>query len=390
MKTTRYAMLSVAFVCITAAVCSSWGAFKRPARPDPADDSPAAATKTNGVAGSGKSGTSVVTTVSGTGVAASGSAKAGGASASNICDRLRAGVLAGEKGKMPIRELLAALGESPGGREGQEILTAIAVRKAEALVPIQEMLRSGTLWEKLAVVKLLGVSPWPETYEELLHLALDSKEHVLTRQGALLALGALGNKAAGGAILEMLEDPALSPGVQLPAISALARIGYAEAVEPLRAFTTNDNRQVSLFAWRALQELGQAADRDFLLPILEDKDYVMRGDACGALALVDGDAIVLRLRQVAEQDENQAVRQEAHQALIRRALNGRSPSEKSILLQGELEKAEFFTRTWILRTLLEEGGEAGRAVVEAMVGKDDRMAERAETYLLWNAARQPI
>ena len=33
-----------------------------------------------------------------------------------------------------------------------------------------------------------------------------------------------------------------------PAISALARIGYVEAVDSLRALTTNGNRQVSLFA----------------------------------------------------------------------------------------------------------------------------------------------
>ena len=390
MKKTRYVMLAVIIACIAAAVCSSWGAFNRPVKPDPVDDPTAPLPDPSGVVGVGKKRPSAVPPVAGAAAVISSPAKAGTASASNICGRLRAVVLAGEKGKMPIQELLAALGDSPGGREGQEILTAIAVRKAEALVPIKEMLRSGTLWEKLAAVKLLGVSPWPETYEELLHLALDSKEHILARQGALLALGALGNKAAGEDLVDMLGDESLSPAIQLPAISALARIGYVEAVDSLRALTTNGNRQVSLFAWRALQELGQAADRDSLLPILDDEDYVMRGDACGALALVAGDAIVLRLRQIEEQDENQAVRQEAHQALIRRALHGRSPSEKSVLLQGELEKAEFFTQTWILRSLLEEGGEAGRAAVEAMAEKGDRMAERAGTYLLWNAARQPI
>ena len=390
----RLVVLAALTVSTAAALYSSRGAWMRYTQPDPAVDAASAAApsvpdpappRPNPPAVAAGA-VAAVPSPSATVPAPPAPAAAVAVSTNDILAQLRAKVLASEYGQMPIQDLLVVFRETPGGRDIQEIMTALIVRKAEALPYLREILRSGTLWEKKIATELLSASPWPETYEELLQLAQAQGEHYLARQGALFALGALGKPEAGAAIVAILQEPDLPPTVQLPAISALGRIGYLDAVDPLRAFTTNDVVQVRIFAWRSLQELGQPADREYLLSLLDGPDYAVREDACGALALVDGDDVERRLRQVAEKDEHQAVRQGAHQALIRRALPGLSDSEKWALLRAEMDRAEFHTQTWIIRTMLEECGSEGRAGVAALAREDNRLGERAATYLLRNAA----
>ena len=391
MKNKNIVVPVLAILFVAALMGSSWGAYKRLAKPDADADPLSPASQPN--TATFMAGMSPATgTVPGggaatAGVAASPPSPTTPTNSTNVLAKLREDVLAGTYGRMPIQDLLALYRDTPGGREIQEIMTAIVVRKEEALPIIQEQFRTGSMWEKTAATKLLSASPWPETYEELLRVAQSKDERAMVRQGALFALGALGKTEAGESIVEILREPGISPAIQLPAISALGRIGYTHAVDILRGYTTNRNEQVCIFAWRALSELGHTADREYLLSLLDDPDYAVREDACGALARVDGDEVEKLLRRMAEQDENQAVRQGAHQALIRRGMPGRTDSENAEWLQEELARAEWHTQPWIVRTLLDECGAEGRVAVEAMAGKEDRLGMQAGTYLIWNAAR---
>ncbi len=391
MKHRKIVLSVLAIACAAVMMGTSWGAYQRNAKRDP--DVGGSQVKVPDGGGAGVS----PTASQGGGGAASASAgvvpaqatpgSAAGSASHDILGKLREDVLAGTYGRMPIQDLLAAYRDTPGGREIQEIMKAIVVRKEEALPLILEQFRSGTTWEKTVATKLLSASPWPEAYEGLLRMAQSKDQRAMVRQGALFALGALGKVEAGESIVEILQEPGLSPAIQLPAISALGRMGYGEGADVLKGFTTNGTGQVRVFAWRALSELGEPVDRDYLVEQLDDKDYAVREDACGALALVEGDEVEKRLRRMAEQDENQAVRQGAHQALIRRGMRGRTDSENVALLREELSKAEWHTQPWIVRTLLDECGAEGRVAVEAMAVKEDRLGVQAGTYLIWNAAR---
>src|SRR5207249_2826654 len=121
--------------------------------------------------------------------------------------------------------------------------------------------------------------------------------------------------------------------VQLAAISTLGRIGYKEASEAITTFLDLPNPQCRLFAAHALADLGLPVNKEFLLLALRDKDNFVRQEAADALFAVEGQEITQELERVAKNDFNEAVRETAAQALLRRELKERSPSEKAAILQ---------------------------------------------------------
>jgi HEAT repeat protein len=281
-----------------------------------------------------------------------------------------------------IEDLLHALAETPGGPEIQIIYQALALRKQETLPVIRERLRTGEMWEKHMLTKFLRVCPSPEAKPELLALARNDAEHWLPRQGALYALGSLGDASVGPDVVRILNEPSAGLNLQMSAISTLARIGFTGGAAAIEPFTRADNIHVRLFAIRALAELGQPVDKGFLLATLRSDDYVARQEASETLWKSDGQDVTDALRAVAGNDVHEAVRDAASQSLLRRAIAGRDAAGKVEILRQSLDTSERLTALWILRTALDDAGVEGRRFVETLAVRDDFVGERSRAYLV--------
>ena len=282
-------------------------------------------------------------------------------------------------GTAPVTNLVSALAGAGGGPEVQAMFQSLALRKAEALPVVKERLRTGAMFEKFMLTKFLQSCPWPETLPELLALARDKTQYWLPRQGALYALAALGDKAAGPGVAEILREPDCPQGVQLVAIAALARMDYREAADAIRPFTQNDDIHLRLFAVRALAEWGEPVDHALLTTALQGDDYIARQEACEVLAVTTDSPELLK--RLSRDDPHEAVRDAANRALLVRQLRGQTAEGKVVILRAALPAAEPRTATWIVRTMLEQGGAQGRAAVEELATRDDRLGERSRAYL---------
>ncbi len=298
-----------------------------------------------------------------------------------LLERHRSLVLHSPFGTAPIREVLQALGEASGGPEVQWLFQALALRKDEALPLVKERLRAGGMYEKHMLTKFLRSCPWPETKPELLALAQARGEDWLPRQGALYALGALGDVSAGPGIVAILQEQACPKGVELVAIAALARIGYREGAEAIRPRTEDPDLHVRLFAARALAELGEPVNRDFLLSALQNEDYLIRQEACEALGAAGDEGITGNLQSVARSDPHEAVRDAAAQALLQREIRGLTPSQKLALLGRNLQGAEHRNALWMVQTILAQCGTEGRTFVASLASENSRLGERALALL---------
>lgn len=299
----------------------------------------------------------------------------------------RARILTGRFGVMPVEELLKALANTPGGPSLQLIYQALALRKQEALPYVRERLRTGEPWEKHMLTKFLLLCPWPETKPELLALAASSTDNWVARQGALFALGAQSEQAAGPVARDLLLSPTTNVNLQLAAISTLARTGYTEGIAAIAEFQNNANIHVRLFAMQAMALLEQPVDKAYLLSALSNPDYVVRQEATEVLWHLEGVEVADALAVAARDDVNEAVRSAATQALLQRQLVGRTAAEKTEILRAALEGSDRFTALWIFRTALSDGGAAGRALVESNSTRKDAYGERAQAYLIYADSR---
>ena len=291
-------------------------------------------------------------------------------------------------GKGRIEDLLEALIKAPGGPDVQIMFQALALRKQEALPIIKTRLRKGEVWEKHLLTKFLRLCPWPEAREELLALTRAENGHWLPRQGAVYALGSLGDVTVGPDVLLVLNSPKTPLNLQMAAISTLARIGFTAAVPTITPFTQAENPHIRLFATRALTELGQPIDETYLFSAIKSDDYVIRQEASEALWKIDGQSVADALGRLAAQDSNEAVRDGASQALLRRELEDHhDQSGKVDILRKSLDHAERLTATWILRTALDQLGDEGHRFVEGIASRDDFLGERARAYIIFADSR---
>jgi HEAT repeat protein len=131
-----------------------------------------------------------------------------------------------------------------------------------------------------------------------------------------------------------------------------------------------------------LAELGEATDRRFLISALKSDDYVVRQEASETLWKTEGQDVTDALQALVKGDFNEAVRDSASQALLRRELAGRNPSEKVQILRNSLDGAERLTALWILRTVLDEAATEGRSFLESIALRNDSLGERSRAYLV--------
>jgi hypothetical protein len=280
--------------------------------------------------------------------------------------------------------LIRSLSQVQGGAEVQATFQSLALQKADALPAVKERLLHGEMWEKFKLTKFLRYCPWPETRDDLVALASDNKQHWLPRQGALYALGALGDRTAGSSVAAILLESDCPAGVRLAAISALARIPYPEAADAIRLFTQDADIHLRLCAAWALAKFGEPVDQEFLLAALGNENYVVRQEACGALGAA---GMTEPLKGVAQHDPHQAVRLAASQALLQNAWRGQSVDGKMTVLRDALPGADRFMATWILRTMLGQGGAEGRAFLETLAADEGYLGERSRYYLVMAGSR---
>jgi len=297
----------------------------------------------------------------------------------------RAAILHSSYGTAPIEQVIRALIEVPGGSETQLIVQALALRKAEALPKVRAGLRTGEFWQKVMLTKFLVHCAWPETLPELLALARAEMEPLLARQGAISALGALGDAATGPALTAVLREPENPVGLQLAAIAALARTGYRDGTSVLRPFAQDADPHLRLFAIRALAELGEPVAPESIQSALHSDDYVVRLEACEALSALGGADLLETLQTAARSDVHEAVRDAATQALLTREIRGQTQAEKVSILQRAMADGRRLTSLWILRTLLREGGQEGRVLVETLGAEDTWLGERCRVHLILTA-----
>ncbi|MCX6930704.1 MAG: HEAT repeat domain-containing protein [Verrucomicrobia bacterium] len=300
-----------------------------------------------------------------------------------LLENRRRELLEGPFGKMPIPELLRALVEIPGGPELQTVLKTLAVRKEEALPLVKDRLRTGTMYEKYVLTKFLGSCPWPETGPELLALAKDKTENSLPRTEALYALGTLGDASMGPEVAALLENPADPKVVKLVAMPTLARIGYREGANAIRPFAEDPDIHMRLFAAYSLAELGEPVSPQFVVECMQHQDYIVRQEACQALATLGGTEVTEVLQSVAKNERHEGVRDSAIQGLMQREIQGKDPAEKLAILRRNLQAAERHSAVWILQTILKQCGDEGRAFLGTLAAKQDRLGERSLTYLLY-------
>jgi len=164
----------------------------------------------------------------------------------------RAALLQGQYGTNRIEDLLKVLVETPGGPEIQLIFQALALRKEKALPIIKARLKTGEMWDKHMLTKFLRLCPWLETRDELLALAQSETEHWLPRQGAVFALGSLGDPSVGQAVAAILISPKATVNLQMASVSTLSRIQFGDAAAAIMPFAQAENIHLRLFALRAL------------------------------------------------------------------------------------------------------------------------------------------
>jgi HEAT repeat protein len=154
--------------------------------------------------------------------------------------------------------------------------------------------------------------------------ALDDRDST-TRLYASWALGNLADPAAVEPILERFHDE--DPGVRKMAVYAAGTLGDERAVPRLQVALGDSDRDVSWNAAVALAQLGDSSGESQLLLML-DREYLdslteidearkllAMQSAIQASALVESEALNERLREIASNDPNLAMRKLALAAL---------------------------------------------------------------------------
>lgn len=302
-------------------------------------------------------------------------------SEANSVVALRLKILQGPYGEKAIHEVVNDLLTAEGVRL-QQVYLALAVRKQEAIPIVLEKLETGTPYQKRKISKLLRYGRWPETVPKLLQIASSNGEHEISRIGALYALGAIGKKSAGPTITAFLDEPERGPTEKRIIISTLARLKYRAAIPKIEEYLTHENLLVRIFSARALAELGQAIDVAILFEALQNEDYVIRQEACGAFGSVGGSNAAVKLDEISRMDTHRSVRRAAKLALNRIEMSSMSRAEKATFLVELLSDPDKKARSWAIRLLATECGEEGTTKLREIASQPTREGRKAADQLL--------
>jgi len=299
----------------------------------------------------------------------------------NIIASLRKKALESPHGKRAIREVVDEFASSEGDQL-EELYSVLAVRKNEAVPEVIRKLDTGTVPEKRKMTKLLRQTRWPEAVPKLLAIAASDKENEISRIGALYSLGAIGNRSIAARIAEQLDKSDRSITEKRVIISTLARLKYAQAIPRIEKYIDANDTLLRIYAIRALADLGQKTDIQFLKESLNNEDFFIRESACGALGSCEGDEAVKALNEIIKSDSIQSVREEAQLSLMRIELSKMNEPKHSEFLGKLTERPEKKVRAWAIDSLAFECGEKGRVVLREKADTNPRDRNKMTFYLL--------
>ncbi len=119
-----------------------------------------------------------------------------------------------------------------------------------------------------------------------------------------------------------------------------------------------------------------------VLDALQNEDYVIRQEACGALGAVGQPDVVLKLEQLSLTDPHGSVRAAAKIALNCIQTNRLSDTDKAKSLEKLIADENKMVRTWALDTLASECGHEGRVVLQKIAEEDSPAGVRSRWYLI--------
>ena len=294
---------------------------------------------------------------------------------------LRQSIIDGPYGRMPIEELVQHVPKTQGYSLERAYL-ALALRKEEALPVVLETLRAGPPQEQRAMTKVLRYLGWSEAVPALIEVATSDTGHPLARTGSLYALGAIGDQAAGPALVRALQNAQRSLTEKGVTIAALARLGFRDAIPHIRPLTTHANIHLRLFALRAMAELGEDCDTKILVQALNHNDYLVRQEACAALGAVGRQATIAKLNEVADTDHHSSVRREAQIAILRITISKQPLAQRVNLLEQALVHKDGRIASWAISTLATRCGDQGRAVLREQAKQNSRIGHKSSVSLL--------
>ena len=115
------------------------------------------------------------------------------------------------------------------------------------------------------------------------------------RQGAVIALGEIGDERAVESLIATLKDE--DSNVRKNAAVALGKIGDERAVEPLKQALKDKSKDVQIWAAFGLYKLGDTQKIEFLITALKDEDSNVRKNAAEALGKIGDERAVEPLKQ---------------------------------------------------------------------------------------------
>lgn len=302
----------------------------------------------------------------------------------NYLEEIKRDISEGPDGSKPMGKLIREYMKAEGASLEDKFL-ALTLRKKEALAYLLSELDTGTAYEKRKITKFLRVVRWNEAVPKLLAIAASDQEHELSRISALYALGSIGNKSVAHALVLLLERETRGPTEKRVIIATLARLKYYAAIPSIESFASHENPLVCIFALRALAELGKSSDPGKLLTFLESDDYVIRQEACGALGFIGGTDIMTKLRDIAENDWHEAVRNAAHTALYEIEASGLKPTQRCTFYEQTSLIPEKNISNWAIQKLVYDCGINGVASLHNLAGNNTPRGRTCAVYLILSA-----
>ncbi|RDI71861.1 HEAT repeat domain-containing protein, partial [Halopelagius longus] len=195
-------------------------------------------------------------------------------------------------------------------RDGEELSDSTRERVVGALIDrLDDPVAAVRSW----VIEALGAQSHPRAVGPLCD-AYDEESEL--RWNVVAALGRIRDPRAIPTVVAALDDD--DPSVRRRACRASAQLGTAAAVSPLCDRATSDpNADVRREAIDALGRLGENPARvaETMASVLEDDRTALRRAAVTALGRVGGSEARRLLRETAENDPHEAVREHARSTL---------------------------------------------------------------------------
>jgi HEAT repeat protein len=302
-------------------------------------------------------------TIAGEPQAAATPAKNASASEDDPVVRLRQEILTGPFGKMPIADLLEKMLTDDSPRI-TAIYAAMVARKAEALSPMLEKLRTGPVSDKMKVTKLLRFAGWPEAVPDLLKVAVSPDQPELARTGALYALGGIGDPSVGSALIPLLDKRERSNTEKRVLMATLARLGARDAVSAIRQQLHSEQLLVRIYAAKSLVELTGKPDADlvdvFREGLKDEGKWLIRKESCAGLGACGGEEARELLNWRSAHDKDDAVREEAQIALIKIDMSDKSSAVRAKFLEELAMTTRDRIQQWTFQALTSGCGDEGR------------------------------